>query len=229
MTVAHDDASELEFSTADPATFTHTPVATPRGVVVWIGHTTDVDRIAGVTYGGVAMTRILSMAHSAGEAVRGYIYFLGSSIPTGAQTVSVDSDGSAGLKHASCATVTASADTVVNVSGSLNADQADPQIAVDTGSTSSLRYFGIGTGLNAPSGLTLISGMTAIHDADLGAVSSVFARQTTAAAGSVTVGWTAASDDVAMIAIGVEEVPSSVTAPPRLTVINFAVTRASSY
>lgn len=206
MTVAHDAGSELEFSTADPATWTHTPVGTPRGVVVWIGHGGDTDRIAGVTYGGVTMARIETAHDTAGEESWGFVYFLGSSIPTGAQTVSIDTDASAPLKFAACATMTAAADTEVVVTGKLETDQANPQIAIDTGATSSLRYFGITTGLNAPSGLTLIAGMTAIHNADLGSIASAFAHQTTAATGSVTVGWTAASDDVAMIAVGVQEV-----------------------
>ena len=72
--------------------WTHTPVGIPKGVVVLIANENTVaDAVAGVTYGGVAMSELSGSPFSGtlgGEencVLHGFV--LTSSVPTGAQTV----------------------------------------------------------------------------------------------------------------------------------------------
>jgi hypothetical protein len=211
LTIAHDAATQSATwtTTPDPFTFNHTPVGTPKGVVVMITINAEsgADGITGVTYGGVSMTRITNgfAQDTDTEPGSAYIYFLGASIPTGTQTVSIDHTAGAGVKIACCVTVTAAADTEVSTSGKIDGDATDPQIALDSGANSSLRYFVINSGLPAPSSLTLISGMSAVASTDHGARTTRFDRQTSPSSGSTTVGYTAAIDDVAMVAVAIKE------------------------
>lgn len=219
MTVARDAVLEfLTFTTTSPATLSFTPVGTPRGITVVIAHgAVSTDLITSVTYGGVAMARIGTAVDTAGEAGRVYTYFLGASIPTGTQTVSIVHTGSADVKWACVQSVTAAADTEVVTSAVLQAgNQADPQIALNTVATESLRNSILYSGLPTPTtDLTVLSGMEAISAAntvDFGAFCALFGEQTTAGSGSFTIGYTALTDDVAMSAIAIQEVAGGAAA-----------------
>lgn len=203
--IAHDAATEpATFTTVTPLTFTHTPTGTPKGVLVFIDHgAVSTDLITSVTYGGVAMTRVRTAADTATEAGRVYVYFLGANVPTGAQTVSIVHTGSADVKHAVSVTLTADADTYVTNVGVLQEDQANPTITQDPDARKAIHYSVIYSGLPNVSDLTMAAGMTAVHNHDYGAFVSRVDRQTTAATTSFPIGYTAASDDVAMIAIEV--------------------------
>ena len=111
--IAFDAVSNSGSSVADPIEWTHTPVGTPRGVFVGIAVNSGSgqDTIVSVTYGGTAMTRVGRAVHSTGETGQAYMYFLGSNIPTGAQTVSIDVNNTTLSKWGMCVTVTAGADT----------------------------------------------------------------------------------------------------------------------
>jgi hypothetical protein len=78
--------SEASFS------WTHTPAGTPAGVVVFViaNHPTN-GAVSGVTYGGEALAAVPggSAADTLGELGRVQAWFLGSGVPTGAQTVQV--------------------------------------------------------------------------------------------------------------------------------------------
>jgi len=96
MAVAFDAVSESHTGTtasASEASFswTHSPVGTPRGVVVFVFIiAADADYVTSVTYGGTAMTENPTFAFdSADEPGRTYAFSLGSSVPTGNQTVVV--------------------------------------------------------------------------------------------------------------------------------------------
>ena len=59
--VAHDafTTSGDYYATPDPATVSHTPSGTPRGVFVAVCHVADfTDDVVSITYGGVTMTKI---------------------------------------------------------------------------------------------------------------------------------------------------------------------------
>src|SRR5690348_18115984 len=85
-------AENLRTGTTGPWTWSHnTGTTSPEGVVVMICHGTEnTDLVVSVTYGGVAMTRVQTNQDTTTEPGRSYIYFLGSGVPTGTQTVSVD-------------------------------------------------------------------------------------------------------------------------------------------
>lgn len=210
MTVAFDAATASSgwTSSPDPFTFNHTPAGTPSGAVVLIGGSNSGDLITSVTYGGVSMTRTTNgrAFDSVGEALSVYTYFLGSGVPTGTQAVSIDHTASGHAKIAFCITVTAGGDTEVVTDNLLQGDQANPQITLDSGSVTALRCFIVGSGHNSPSSLTLISGMSSVGSGTDGTKSIVCARETTPSSGSTTVGWTATSEDVAMIAVAIAEV-----------------------
>lgn len=100
--VGHDAISNsAEFSKAEAFTWTHTPVATnPRGILVFVVQDSESgvasDQVTTVTYGGVAMAEVTSSPYlktlGANDASL-HAFFLGTGIPTGAQTVSVTSTG----------------------------------------------------------------------------------------------------------------------------------------
>jgi len=205
VTVAFDAATE-QVGSADPLSFTHTPVGTPRGVVVLgaNGSSDTTDRVVGVTYGGVALTRVQTNIDSTGELGRVYIYFLGSGIPTGAQTVSVDKTAVAAFT-AVAVTLTADADTVVLDSDGIDEDVANPQVTLSYGGNSGLALCVLFSGTpDVPVG-TLLSGMSRVHDNDLGVAVQTVDRQTTASITDFTIGYTLASDDVAFSAIAIGE------------------------
>jgi Ethanolamine utilization protein EutJ (predicted chaperonin) len=69
---------------------------------------------------------------------------------------------------------------------------------------SSLRYCCIFSGLPNVTDLTMLSGMTAVHDLDRGLNVDRQDRQTSSASGSFTIGYTSATDDVAMVAVAIQ-------------------------
>lgn len=206
----HAAATEFAtFTTTSPATVSHDPGAVARGIVVEIDHGTDsADLITAVTYGGVLMQRKITALDSAGEPGRSYLYFLGKGIPSGAQTVSITHTATATVKHATVASMTAPGDTQVVASGVDQADQSNPAVALDSGTALALRYGVIYSGLDAVASLTPTAGITAIHDHDFGTFVSRFDRQTSGGSGSFSLGYTAASDDVAMCAVAIASIIS---------------------
>lgn len=115
--VAFDAASNVAAGTG-ALSWTHTPVGTPRGILVLIVQNAGVtDEVTGVTYGGVAMAELTPdspLLHTLGaEDGALYGYFLGSGVPTGAQTVSVSVNGTASSKRAVAVSVTAARDTEI--------------------------------------------------------------------------------------------------------------------
>lgn len=207
MAIAHD-ATGTFGATADtvsPMEWTHTPVGTPRGAIVLIAAGAGTDTITGVTYGGVAMTRAVAVNHGTGELGSAYIYHLGASVPTGAQTVSVTFTG--GTPHSGCSvTVTADQDTSVDAFDSLSSDSAaNPSITLTT-SVDTITYGSITSGVNAPTAIAPDANHTDIQEVDLGATStSMIRRSAVVASGSPTVGWTIAADDVAAVAAAIRE------------------------
>lgn len=215
MTVARDSFQEsATFTTTTPHTFTGpTPAGTPRSATLFIAHgETSSDLITGaVTYDGVAMTRVPTNGFAqdtAGEPGAVYAYHLGASIPTGAQTVSISHDGSATVKWAIILLDTASADTEIGGSAKLQGDQANPQSALDTGGVSSLRKCVLYSGTQSPSNAVVLSGMEASvagTSHDFGNFSAVMGQQSAAASGSFTIGFTLGTEDVAFIALAIQE------------------------
>lgn len=133
--------SFLDFTGSN--SWTHTPWKKPRGIIVGIVHgVVSTDVVTGVTYGGVAMTRVTTAADTVTEPGRVYIYFLGSGIPEGAQTVAVTKTGT-DATTAWCLALDADGDTSVNTSGVVQENAANPSVTLGTGSTFDGFVFGI--------------------------------------------------------------------------------------
>ena len=89
MSVARDAVTEAPASFTTSTSFTHTPVGTPKGVIVYVAqNASSTDENGSISYGGVALTKQTFAHDTATELLGAYAYFLGSGIPTGAQTVS---------------------------------------------------------------------------------------------------------------------------------------------
>ena len=207
MAIAYDAASAATPGTGN-LSWTHTPVGTPRGVMVFIvqdGSTSD--QVSSVTYGGDAMTEVCFAANT-GTAGYVYGYWLGTSIPTGAQTVAVTVSG-ATAKAAGCITVTAAADLVVDDApdGDLGS-VADPSIDV-TVATGRVAYIAgaLHSAESTPTDLTPASGFTQVTEYDFGfQVGSIIRRDATDTAGTVSVAWTdAVAENSAACAIALRE------------------------
>ena len=214
MAVAHSAASESHTGTTgstNEASFswTHTQSGTPQGVLVFV-HTINnaSNTVTSVTYGGLALTRVAGAVaiDTGGEPGRTDMFFLGSGLGTGNQTITVNRVNNGRLMYASAATVTAGAD--VNVTGIQieEQNQALSPVAVDDGSSgiNSLRYAATysGRGSVPPAG----TGSTTLTSIDFGARCASMVRETTAGQGARDVGFTAASDDVAAVYVAVREV-----------------------
>jgi hypothetical protein len=190
-------------NTATTATWTHTPVGTPRGVVVLIPQGVQTDQVSGVTYGGVAMTRVRLDARATAETCASYVYFLGKDIPTGAQTVAVTSTGT-NPKWPQVITITASGDTEIDVqSGGDAGIIANPSVAIIPTAPAVVAYVNA-SGLNAPVSTPETNTIQAAAR-DLGTISGHIGYKAVAAAGATTIGWTSASDDVCHAAVSIIE------------------------
>lgn len=223
MTVARDAVLEsATFTTTTPHTFTFTPVGTPRGIVLFVVYPAAADLITGtVSYGGVTMTRIPTNGHASVTTEAGSVvgYTLGASIPTGAQTVSIGHDGSATVKIAFVASMTAATDTEVAVSGKAQIESGvDPQTALNAGADSALRYCGLFSGEAAISGVLILAGMETLVAGtthDFGISVAAIGQESTASTGSFTIGFTTAgSESHALIGVAIKESGGAVAADP---------------
>jgi hypothetical protein len=216
MAVAHDAATEAELDSTAAAEVSHTPVGTPRGVLgFFVKNASATDVVTGMTYGGSAMTRVPTNGFAVDtntELGSVYAYFLGSSVPTGTQDLVVGGTTTGSLRVVVCITLTAAADLEIVASGMVQENAANPQIALDSGAVSALRYCCVFSGnTNAGTNFTLLSDQSTVQDSDFGAQSMRTDRQTNPSTGSFTVGYTASSDDVAMIGVAIAEVAGAGT------------------
>lgn len=117
MGIAFDAFVDNGVNSNSTFSWTHTPAGTPKGIVVGIiGTNTSTDSVTGVTYGGQAMTQITGSprTHSAGadDSVINY-FLLGSSVPTGNQTVEVTLAGGSSNRRAVSVSLTTDGGDVV--------------------------------------------------------------------------------------------------------------------
>ena len=212
MAVAHSAASESHGASTGSTSqtsfnWTHTQTGTPQGVLVFVHTISASDFISSVTYGTVTLERVANAVaiDATGEPGRTDLFFTGSGLPSGNQTVTVNRTNNATTMYASAATVTAATD--VNVTGiQIEEDnQALAPVAVDDGSpgTNSVRYAATYYGANSPAPAG--TGSTLLTSIDLGSFGNSMVRETTAGQGARNVGFNAASDDVAAIYVAVRE------------------------
>lgn len=214
--VVFDAASESHTGTTGAsATFswTHTPVGTPRGVLIFVFNRNDPsgNDTTSVTYGGTDVPLIDdSVARDTTASTEGgsvQAYFLGSSIPTGAQTVQVTEGDTYTSAYAVAITVTANDDTSYAGIVTEGENQTLTEENIDDDSltgTNSVRFAAILSGAAAvpPDG----ANSTNIAGIDFGAFVNGVYRETTAGQGSRPIGASyATSDDVAAIYIAIAE------------------------
>jgi len=203
--IDYDTASE-NVAAADPQTWTHTPVGTPLGVWVSVVHTTTTaDIVVGVTYGGVALARTGTTTNPSALG-RSYSYFLGSGIPTGAQTVSIDRTEATTSVHGVCVSLTAALGTEVIATGSQSANASNPSVALAYDSRTCIALAALLSGKNATTDLVEQTGVTRVHDHDFLAETAYVGRQTTPGSADFVIGWTGTSDQIALVAVAVTEV-----------------------
>lgn len=210
MAVAFDAVSNVAAGTGN-LSWTHTPVGTPRGVKVDIVENGGTNGVSSVTYGGVAMELVAVNAKTSGEAGTVITYFLGSGIPTGAQTVAVTVNDAVS-KRAIAITVTASTNTCwVSTDISVGSDSvANPSSTLNLlGKTCFVSLAGH-SGQGAVTGTTPTTGWTSRLEHDFGAQVACWYTYNTIAATNVACGWTQTADDAVMVAVAITEAPVSV-------------------
>lgn len=230
MAVAFDAVSNAtRTTTADPFTFTHTPSGTPRGIMLAgsFGNATSPANYWGtVTYGGVAMTRVSAADAEAdklsvGERGGCAVWYLGTGIPTGAQTVSIDYLSAIGANDAifGCVSVTAANDTELIDSDFFDTTVGtNPQRTLNYAGRTSLALAAIWCGFNGVVSFTgSLAGNTTVGSPfDFGSCCLALTRQTSAGSSDHTIGMsTSASDSMAMSALAISEVVTAPTEPPR--------------
>ena len=212
MTIAYDTTSNVAVSTSD-LSWTHTPVGTPRGVIVLISqNVSSDDQVTSVSYGGVAMTEVAGspLAKTLGtEDGALYGYFLGTGIPTGAQTVFVTVSVPTN-RRAVCYTVTAAADTEIEdtTATDLNAT-TNPSVNVTLGAGVSAFIAGVlHSGVDAVTSIASAANCTDVLEHDHGTQCTLWNRRTNieTGAGDFAVGWTCAiSEESGILAVAIKE------------------------
>lgn len=215
MAVAFDAASRSTTGFDNgPISYTHTPVGVPRAVVVQIGMEATTDQITGVTYGGVAMTRVTTRA--LGSAGQVFTYFLGSGIPTGPQTVAVTATAGSNDWAACTRTFTAAANTTATAVTPVTAtgSTANPSLSISPTAQAAIVY-ALWDAAAAPV-TTVQAGSTHRFGNDFGVDCTQWADKTVAGAGATTIGYTLAAVQWAHQAVAVQEVAGSATRVPLL-------------
>jgi hypothetical protein len=217
VAVAHSVTSESHSGTtgsANEASFswTHAEGITPSSVLVFVFTINSPDKSLGVTYGGVALSRVPSSTATDSTTEPGCVtaWFKAGGLPSGNQTVEVTRTNDIAVMYAVSVTQVASGTpSVVGVSV-LEGNQAPSQVSVDDGSpgTNSQRYAAAYYGGNSPAtqGANSTGGGNA-GSIDFGSFGCSIAYETTPGQGSRLVGFDSslASDDYAAVYLAVKE------------------------
>src|SRR5690242_13882826 len=199
----------LRTDTSDPMTWSHnTGTTSPEGVVVMLAHGTEsTDLVVGVTYGGVAMSRIQTNTDTVTEPGRSYIYFLGTGVPTGTQTVSVDlTSGTTTDIFGISYTLDGADDLVVVDNNGVNENATNPGVTLAYGGRTCMSFAVVYSGVSLNSSVSAGASCTKDSTTDLaGNFTCAVEHQTTAGSSDFAIGFTIASDDVAFSAIAVSE------------------------
>jgi hypothetical protein len=214
MTVARDVATEaVRTDTSSPFNFSHAGAASGvKGVIVTAVHgVSSTDHITAVSYGGVALARKQRNTDTATEPGAAEIWFLGSGVPQGTQTVSITCGGTTDDFHFACITLTGDRDTRVIDNDGVSENVANPSVTLQYAGYSSMAFAALYGGGAAPSSFTPNANCTTLHDHDLGAFYSEVIAQTNAGSADFAIGGTASSDDVAFAAIAVTDAEATGT------------------
>jgi hypothetical protein len=204
--IAYDSFSSSAAGTGT-LSWTHTPVGTPRGVLVFIVQAGSADQISAVTYGGVSLGRVAFLSHPTAVFSAVYAYFLGASIPTGPQTVEVTVTGG-NTRRAGAFAVVAPTDTaVVDFETILSDSLADPSTVLGVTGRTVWAAISFYSGQDAVTGITPLTDWTdTLEHNFFGSESCGWYRYNISDTADVTAGWTQTADSVAAIAVALAEV-----------------------
>jgi hypothetical protein len=210
MAVAFDAISSSGVETSGNLSWTHTPVGTPRAIIVAIIQNIGLtDEVTDVTYGGEAMSEVSGSpkSYNGTDDSTLYVYFLGSSIPTGAQTVAVTVNGTGSNKTARCFSLTASADTeIVDTDATVGSVTTTPSATLSLGGRTSWAGLVGHSGESAVAGPTPLTNWNSRSEQDFGVSVGVFYTYDIIGTTDVTAGWTQSNLDASMLAFAVSEV-----------------------
>lgn len=217
--------------------WSHTP-GSIKGILVFVYTFSRTNITTSVTYGGVSMTSagraVCPTPDVIGEPLAGACeaWFLGSSIPAGTQTVTVNRTNNSTRMYAVSIAVTAASDTAVHTAGNVLVQQtsATPSLTEQTpsdgqgsGTNLSMRFAGAytsanGFALSSPGPSDLSPGTNTTHlqnygftDSNLNPYVLAAGRETTAGIGARSVGYAYSesgsgfSEQVAAIHVAIKE------------------------
>jgi hypothetical protein len=217
MAIAFDAiTSNTASGSGDDVSFTHTPVGTPRGVLVFVTFTGSfsglTDQVTSTpTYGGVSMAEVpLSMLVFSGtEDKQVHAFYLGSSIPTGPQTVAFTVDTI--LAFTECITYTAAADTEVVDTTAINTTASgDVTGTLSLGGRTCAAAMGFVNGSGLPADTTPLTDWTQQRETDHGSQTSGVHTYDIVGSTDVTFGTNeAASTHIIVLGVAVSEVVSA--------------------
>lgn len=215
MTVARVASAEsIRTATTDPYTFSYAG-GTPQGIAIAVVHgVSGTALVTSVSYGGVPLDLIVEAADTTTEPGNAQIWFLGSGVPAGTQTVSADLTSASGTDvHFVVWELSGADDLEIVDSDLINDNVANPTVTLSASGRNKISLCAMYGGGAAPGG-TLATGNTLDHTHDLGAFYSQTCYETTVSNANHTIGWSSlGTDDVALVAIAVSEV----VAPQALT------------
>jgi hypothetical protein len=220
--VAHDAVTESHTGTSGSQnqssfSWTHTPVGTPRGILVFTQVNANADDATAVDWGGLSLTAVSGgrAVDTATEPGDSKAWFLGSGLSGRSNdTVTVTRNNNSNIMYAVAITVTANTDTqavnpvLVQEDGSL----VEQNVTDDSPGTNSVRYAHANSGATSPP--TAGSNSTQIIGIDFGTRAAATARETTAGQGSRPVGFAIGTDDRAVVHLAVREAVTAVVQDP---------------
>lgn len=219
MTITFDAAS-TGVSGGTPVPFGHTPVGTPS-LVVGAGFVdgSDIDQITGISYGSLALAPAVSIGNASGNRV--YLFWAGSAIPTGLQSVS-HSQTTTNTKVIRCATFTAGGDCALDAANVASSalTGANPSLAV-TGTAAGGMWIAALVDDLATAVTGRGAGQTALHEVDQGTWNTAWSYQATIV-GADTLSYTIASDFYSFVAASFYETTPPPD-PPTLRVVQSAL------
>lgn len=207
MAVAFDAFTAIANGTGN-LSGTHTPVGTPRGVIVSVVGTVETDTVDTVTYGGSALAQVaLSPITTGGATEQGFssVWFLGTSIPTGAQTVAITVTG-AGAKVLDCVTLTAATDTAVQDTTTISSSSVtNPTATLSLGGNSCFCMEAFYTGASDPANFGANANWTVRREFDFGTDCAGGYTYDIVGTTDVTMGWTQTTEEAAGLGIAIKE------------------------
>jgi hypothetical protein len=205
MAVAFDAFSTA--STVDP-NFTHTPVGTPRGILMLLLRVAS-EAVNSATYGGVSFgSPVASFTNTVGGEGAGLaldVYFIGSSVPTGAQTVAVD--GGANGNTCWVYSVTATGDVeFINSAQIESTSQANPSTTLALSGRTCFVAQCFLSGQDTVGGLTPFANWNSRNEADNGTLVIGSYSYDVIDSSNVTVGLTQTAEDINLLAAAISEI-----------------------